>query len=305
MSLSSAVGSGRTIGVVGTVVLDHLMYVEDFAGGSSLLVDDGVSRVSHVEDVLGGKGMVCARAMLHQGAQVLPLFGLDTQNILASMWPEGMSQDTCDAAQDAAHEAWIVVRDARGLHTFISLASVSKRSPKLDPFLAAIDYLYISYEDVSILKRLLADLGRPGCRPSVLALNATAPLILELTEKWPEGLLKLLEHATVVLLNEGEERLLFEALGANSWNQVVGPDDREVVVTQGAAGGRWLAPGSGDWRRFNANVVAMPVCLVGAGDTFNGAYLVARWLDAKDIGESCAEAATLAALKIRTRSSSL
>jgi sugar/nucleoside kinase (ribokinase family) len=202
---------------------------------------------------------------------------------------------------------WITISQAQKVITFVAREEVPPEQE--ETALAAVarlvdevDGLYLTVEDPRILR---AALEGARARGLPVALNASIPLLELLLPGHRDLLVDLVATSDVVLCNHREGPRFLAALKVDEWSAAPGPARREVVVTEGEAGGRFREGDLGDWTSFEAVAPESIRCVVGAGDTFNGGYLVARWGGGATVAQSCRRGAELAARKVAVRSSML
>jgi sugar/nucleoside kinase (ribokinase family) len=289
------------IGSLGMATLDTLLFTREAA-----FQDKAVTAVEEAVVTPGGKGIVAAAAMQRAGAEVLPFSLMGRESELAELLPEEISSRFQLPLLDADSRTWITVSEAQEVVTFVSRGRLEGdargAAAAVHDFVAEVDALYLTLEHPTILRAALDEASR---RRIPIALNTTLPLINTLLEEDDDLLVQLVASSEVILCNEIEEPLLLQALNVGTWRQVQAPPLREVVITTGAAGGRFGPAPFDQWDHFPATPVKEPLCVVGAGDTFNGAYLVARWVGGASPSESCRRGAALAALKVAHKGSML
>jgi len=288
------------IGCVGMATLDTLLFVPD-----QELVHDTVLPVDVAVRCPGGKGMVTAAAVLEQGGEVVPFSLLGEDSELAELLSDGLGRVYQLQLLPNDSRTWISVSHAQKVVTFVSRADLPPRQERValeavTTMVEEVDVLYLTVEDPKILAAALKA-ARASDIP--VALNASVPLLGLLHSAHRPLLADLIARSSLIFCNHMEDRRVLRALGINRWSDAPEPDKREVVVTEGPAGGRVSTAASDDWIRFESSPAESVRCVVGAGDTFNGAYITARWAIGSPPAESCRRGAELAARKVALRGS--
>ena len=103
---------------------------------------------------------------------------------------------------------------------------------------------------------------------------------------------------------DAEAKVVQSILGIKTWQQLTGIL-REIVITRGRKGGQYIDLANDTSGAYRAIPPAAILCSVGAGDTFAGAFLKARFIDGLNLAESCRYSATIASQKLATEASSL
>lgn len=135
-------------------------------------------------------------------------------------------------------------------------------------------------------------------QPAIIT-NACMAMMLELPVK---TLVTLLSRTNTLLLNETEFAYL---------NERVGPVEEivsrgcEMIVTKGARGGSFKLGRSPSWHDFEPVVVQQTKSLVGAGDTFAGAYVACRYVHRYDPPTAIAQASALASQCVASSQSAI
>jgi len=286
------------IGCLGMATLDTLLFTSGTRPAQEAIV-----RVDEAIACVGGKGIVTAIAIRQAGVEVRPFSIVGNTSTLTGMLPGDVEQRYLLPLLDRDHKTWIAISGEQEVVTFVDRGGLDRAGEEtalaaLDEFLADLDALYVTAEDPSLLRRTL-DLLPVEVK---MALNPTMPLLEDMRRE-PDLLADLVRRANMVLCNDWEAPGFLGLAGAQDWRDLDAPVLDEVVVTGGEAGGVFSDAAFGDWQRFEA-VPAEARCVVGAGDTFNGAYLTARMSGASQ-RESCGRAAEMAAVKVSHKSSTL
>ena len=278
------------IGCVGTGSLDTTFLVS-----SASYDHESVTIVNKVVVSVGGKGLVTAIGMLDQGVDVEPLSLVGEKSQIPGMLPTRLGRAWLVPALDLDTQIWLSVSATHEVATWVSFGN----SPRPEQELAEIgaeyarssDALYLSVEETPLLRGALLA-ARSDATP--LAVNLSRPLIDRLAHDDLALLASLVDSATILLCSADESARALSALSAGDWRDVA-RQDAEIVVTRGSDGGEFLPAGSQSWERYEAVAPAAVRSVVGAGDTFNGAFLAARWGWGQSLPESCDIAAAAAA----------
>ncbi len=268
---------------------------------------DAVTVVDDVTVSVGGKGIVAAVALEHAGANALPMALVGANSRLPSLLPPGLSCEWLTPALERDSQIWASVADVEHVVTWVAPGPLSHGVGDLaargEGFVLGADALYLTMEELPLIE---AALGKASDRGIPVAVDLTTPLLDQLRRKRrPDLLRKLVDAADVIFCNSGESARALQALGAKAWSDLRPRRLQEVVVTAAAEGGSYSRRPFTVWRGYEA-VPANPArCAVGAGDTFNGGFLAARWLRGRSLDESCEAAAALASLTVSRLSSSL
>jgi sugar/nucleoside kinase (ribokinase family) len=263
--------------------------------------------VTHIDEVVvskGGKGLVAAIAMRKSGADVLPFALVGPRSSLPSQFGDVLDVTHLHEMLDRDSRTWISISGGDKMITFVALGSMSTLdglAARVDQFVAGVDLLYVTAEHPALLRAVYE---RAASHDVQIALNPSLPMLDLLADTDPELLPALISRSSTILCNDWEAPKLLAAVGADRWSELGLPASAEAVVTSGAAGGSYAETPFELWSRFEATPAEVR-CVVGAGDTFNGAYLTARFNDGCSMEESCRRAADLAALKVAYRGSAL
>ncbi len=290
------------IGCVGMATLDTLLFIPD-----QEMLDDDVAPVEEAIRCPGGKGMVTAAAVREQGGEVVPFALLGKEARLNGLLPRSLDRRYQLGLLERDSRTWITISHAQKVVTFVSRQGLLEGQEEvvaeaLAGFFDEIDAVYVTVEDPIVLRAVLR-LARSRGVP--IALNASIPLLELLLGSDRDLLLGLLAESELIFSNHREGPRFLESLGLASWAAIPSDRGREVVVTEGEAGGQFSDGSARRWTRYEAVRPESVRCVVGAGDTFNGAYLVARWSSGLSAAESCSQGAALAARKVAVRASML
>jgi sugar/nucleoside kinase (ribokinase family) len=264
--------------------------------------------VTHIDDVVaspGGKGMVAAVAMSQAGGEVLPFALVGPGSRLTSQFHDALDTRHLHAMLDRDSHTWISVSAGSKMITFVALGApthLEEATARVADFVAEVDFLYVTAEHPTLLRAAHEAAARHNIP---IGLNPTLPMLELVGDADPDLLAALVSRSSVVLCNDWEASRFLDSLGVEDWRDLEEFLPGEAVVTAGSAGGSYAEPPFDSWSRFDATAVERVRCVVGAGDTFNGAYLTARFVKGLSVAESCRSAADLAALKVSYRGSSL
>lgn len=264
-------------------------------------VHDAVTLVEGAVTCPGGKGVVTAIAAHHGGAQVVPCSLVGRRSTIAAQLAPVFTTDHLLPALEEDHRIWIISSGAHEVVTFARWVASDVDSSGIDTaaamFIREIDLLYISMEHPALVD---AALRYATAAELPIVSNLCAPLIALCRPSLP-GIVRC---SGTAICNESEAADALAALGVESWGSADAPELQEVVVTAGAAGGRWSRRPFEHWTSYSP-IPTEPVCVVGAGDTFNGQFLVSRFIEGQPADEACHAAAHRAAEKVATFGSSL
>jgi sugar/nucleoside kinase (ribokinase family) len=288
------------IGCLGMATVDTLLFTPEFD-----LRDEQVVPVEETVVCPGGKGLVSAAAMVLAGARVVPFSLVGRDSSVLGMLGDGLDQRGMLGVLESDSRTWITISEGHRAVTFVARsipdeAGEIEARARVIAFAEEVDALYITLEHPPLLRSALKAAGARGLK---IALNPSMPMIDLLGSEDPELFADLVRASAIVLCNEAESRAAEETLGAPICDRRVSPSLEEVVVTRGRRGGRITFPPFEEWKTFAA-IPAEERCAVGAGDTFNGAYLAKR-LGGADWRTSCEIGARLAAKKVASRTSAL
>jgi len=282
--------------------LDTLLFIPD-----QELLDDAVTPVEEAARCPGGKGMVTAGAIREEGGEVVPFSLLGRESQLDGLLPQALDRRYRLQLLDRDSRTWITISHAQKVITFVFRQELAEEHRKvaaeaLAGLLDEVDGLYVTVEDPIVL-RAVRELARARGVP--IALNASIPLLELLLPNDRDLLVDLVRDSELIFCNHREWPRFLDGLGNGDLSALPLDRGREVVVTEGEAGGRFSDGDLSHWTRFEAVRPQSVRCVVGAGDTFNGAYLVARWASGLSAAESCQRGARLAAQKVAVRASML
>jgi sugar/nucleoside kinase (ribokinase family) len=280
--------------------IDTALFVDqpDYGAESVLIAGD-------VSVSLGGKGLIAAIAIGREGIEVAPLSLVGEESNLVRMVPPSVGKEWLVPGLAGDVRIWLSV--AGGEHVVAWIApgrqliadeAVEKIAAK---YTDSLDMLYIALEAVSLIRAAFESAERRGIP---IAANLSRPLVERLSRQEPTLLRRLVAKAELILCNGHESALVLSALHARSWREIAAPS-AEIVVTRGENGGEVARTPFEHWVRYDAVPPTTVRSVVGAGDTFNGAFLAARWVRGLSTKESCERAATLAAECVASSKSSI
>jgi len=291
------------VGCVGTASLDTLLFCEQLPTGGH----DTVTVLDDIVITIGGKGLVSALAMHDAGVAALPFAGVGTNSTIAPMLPSDLDSRFVLPVQASDDRIWLIVSGAHEVATLVAVEAFRSRdtpahASAAEAFVNEIDVVYISVDNPHVVRTV----SQLACaRDLPIVTNLSLPL-LQLAQREAGDLLpQLIEQSNVVLCNERESQLTLEMLQVRDWHELKSSQLREVIVTKGSEGGRWSERPFTGWTRYPAVRRGPTRCVVGAGDTFNGAYIAARFGSGAETAWSCAQGADAAARKVTYRASSL
>jgi len=280
----------NSIVCVGATTLDVHLRVDKIAG-----TPESVSYVRQVTRGPGGKGWITASTVARLGHRVelRSLVGRNSRIVpqLAPSLASGMVP-----CLDHDHEIWIVVDDQHRRVTYTSFGNGDPTALDLtveelasSPLSAPAVYLAAEHPRLVDAARRAAQ--RAG---STIVVNLSTAMT-GLFRRYDAGLLPpLLESAHILLFNQHEAHAVLRSLDVASWADIPGNNLREVVVTEGADGGRYAQAPFAEWSSFPAIPPRVVRSDIGAGDTFNGAYLASHVIDGEPPDVACRAAAALA-----------
>jgi sugar/nucleoside kinase (ribokinase family) len=266
---------------------------------------ESVTIVERVVVSAGGKGIVAAIAMDYEDQQVAPLALIGHDSRLPDMLPRSVGRGWLLRALEEDSRIWLSVSSTQHVVAWIALGHRRMDDTALvaaaEAYAASVDALYLAFDARQLLRAALSAAKRQA-KP--IAANISRPLIEALACEDRDLLRELVASAKLLLCNEDECARALRELGASGWNEVVG-SSTEVVVTEGEAGGTFSVTPFDSWGRYEAVRPSRVRSVVGAGDTFNGAFLAARWGRGLSLEDSCQRAAVAAAECVATATSTL
>jgi sugar/nucleoside kinase (ribokinase family) len=263
---------------------------------------DAVTLVDDVTVSVGGKGLIAAIAAHHAGARVLPMALVGRASRLRAEVAPLLDARYLLEELDDDHGTWIVASETDEVVTFVRCIppagdAIGRLADAARSFVERIDVLYVSVEHPLLVRHALEPAVARGVR---VVANLCTPLIDQIGELLPY----IAQSSDAVLCNRAEAERALDALGARNWSDVASRRLALVVVTAGAEGGRYAEAPFTQWTPF-ASAAAAHVSSVGAGDTFNGQFIVSRFVDGASLDAACAGAADRAAQVIARAESTL
>lgn len=288
------------IGCLGMATLDTLLFTQRPA-----YAHEEVTPVEGVVESPGGKGIVSAAAMRRSGVEAIPFALVGKRSELSPLLGAFDGRYLLPSL-DMDNRTWITISEEHRVVTFVARGALAQADEDaaltaVKGFIEEIDALYITVEHAGVLRTALEMALQRDLR---IALNPSVPMIDQLGSEDPDLLARLVSNSSIILCNEWEAPRVLRALGEGSWGELGASSLREVVITGGASGGNFSLAPFESWEHFDATPVSHPRSVVGAGDTFNGAYLASR-LTGGTPAESCRSGADLAAVKVGHRGSML
>ena len=274
--------------------VDTILIAEQMSSGA-----DTVDLIARVIRGSGGKGLIAAAALAACDVDV-QLLSLVSSDYAPPVHPRLDLLHLMPLRQRMV-STWIVIDAAHSVsHTYVDLGETGRSDRALTEtavrsFIEGVGVLYVTAETGGLLKHAARTL-KLIARPAIV--NLCTPL-LQILSDYPGTLLDLISSTSAVIANETEWRMFQRALDETSTSWRSFPGLKDVIVTAGARGGRFTEAPFDTWDTYDA-VPCVPRCVVGAGDTFNGAYVAARWVNGSSLAEACRSAATIASRKVST-----
>jgi sugar/nucleoside kinase (ribokinase family) len=256
---------------------------------------ESVNHVSGVVRAIGGKGWITASTIAWLGSSPT-LFALVGEDSRIAPTLSTSVRSELQQCLDHDHEIWTVLGGER--HR-VMYSWFGKASPyRLDAALARLDnvhiqsaVVYIAAEHPAVVATALARARRER---RTLVVNLSGALVKLILPDDASLFTELARSADVLLLNEFESELALRLLGIRSWSELTDSAVREIIVTNGSKGGRYAMRPFRDWAHYDAVPARHMASEIGAGDTFNGAFLVARYVRGETVGDACDFAAGIA-----------
>jgi len=290
-----------TIGCLGMTTLDTLLFTDrpPMAEEVSRVADDVIS--------IGGKGMVTALSLFYLGCKPRFLSLIGKRSELESLLPAGFDDSFLQESLDTVQRTWIVITGEQQVYTLVRSCQPPRSEAVLSDnvvasFLQGLDLLYVSAEYLPLVQIVVTAAAK---RRIPIVTNLSWAFLADPDTGSAMLLDLLLNVSHTLLVNETEALEMMKRPGFQNWLKVERPNLRHIVITSGAEGGRYSSKPFDRWERYSAGVPERMQCVVGAGDTFNGAYIKARFVDRRSITDACRFAADIAALKIGRRGSAL
>lgn len=289
------------IGCIGMTTVDTLLFTDRIPSEN-----EDLGRLQQVYQCLGGKGMVTALTLFALGCDVSLLTLIGNKQEIEGFLPRYFEAGYLLRALVGNNRTWIPISMAQGSVLFVFSSPLiqdahSKVIRNIRSFLENVEILYLSTEYMFVIREATTKASKLNL-PLVTNLNAA---LLSDPECSDPDVVDLVSVSHTLIMNERESKLALSKLGFNTWSEISVPNLQEIVITRGAHGGTVGLRPFEDWQVYSAHSVSPIVCDVGAGDTFNGGYLRARFVDGKSPYESCTYAAQVAGQKLTLYSSSL
>ncbi len=266
---------------------------------------ESVNVLDHYFETVGGKGLIAATALRYCSAQPVMLSMVAPESAISRTCATWLPSARLLPVLDHDHRTWITVNEKQETVTYVGLGKVwrevlGKYTDIVISVLGSSDMVYLSTEDIWLIGTVLrhiADNKLP------LVTNLCHPLMQTLESS--QAIRGVVSRSTVLLMNERESNHALRTLDARNWASVVAPTLREVIITRGSEGGVYSERPFDSWFSYRPVRPTQVKCIVGAGDTFNGAYVAQRFGNGYSMPRSCQGAAELVALKIAQESTSL
>jgi sugar/nucleoside kinase (ribokinase family) len=291
------------IGCIGMTTLDTLLFTDRLP-----IENEDLGRLQVVYECLGGKGLVPALSAFSLGCDVSLLTLIGNKPEVRRFLPRGFAETYMLGVLESNNRTWIPISTNQRSCTLFVYSSPLRQDarPKvirsIHRFLKTVNLLYLSTEYMFVVREASTTASRLGL-PLVTNLNAALMSDPECLAGDVTDLLVPFSHT--LILNERESDQALRRLNLHMWSETSSPRLQEVIITRGERGGIVASRPFEDWHTYRAHASGVSVCAVGAGDTFNGGYIKARFIDGKSPFDSCTYAATLAGQKVSVPSSSL
>jgi len=275
------------------------------------LANEDLCHVADLKVSLGGKGMVTALALFSLGCKVsvFTLVGEQAiyQDEVRKLLPRGFDTSNICPWLKRNNRTWIAISSSQEVYTFVDLGPVNEVphnlvKSRVEDFVGNVDVLYISTECPSVLYKAIEIVKNLGC---TVVSNLNAALITDPSDSGNSLLKSLIAVSHTIIMNEAESLEVLSRLGIADWSHISSGLLREVLVTHADKGGILSCYPFTEWETYDSWSAAQVRCAVGAGDTFNGAYVKARFIDGASLKKSCEYAAKIAAQKVEIASSAL
>ena len=259
---------------------------------------DAVLMVSDVVVSLGGKGLIAALAIANEGVSLAPLAQVGTESRIVELLPSGLKRDWLIPTQTRDSRIWLTMGGADRVTAWVAAGRRVENDPGLGAvarrYVDTIDALYLAFESLSLVHAAFLA-ATASSKPT--AINLSTPLLDAIGAHDPSLLTVLAAGADLVICNESESKTALKMLGCDAWSEII-KQDTAVVVTEGAAGGRFTASRGATWSRYAAVAPRELRSVVGAGDTFTGALIANYWGKGLSLAASCDRGAKLASLSL-------
>ena len=277
--------------VVGMATIDTFLELDGSHGGNESVAVVRSSARRH-----GGKGYLVANA-IRQTTQTEVILVSEVAARGSEFLSGNVRSPGLLPTIDHDSLVWIVTGTDGDQRTYVKqgrrCAGVPDLQHHIRSFLTNQAWVYVSAERADILRAFVAVHRAAKPDPPVLAVNPCVPLQDILADD-ADSLRYLVANADIMVLNEDESlRLRASVPDATPKRSTV------VVVTDGAAGGRYSTDAGRRWSSFAAELVSDGgLSAAGAGDMFNGC-LVAHLADRMPVRESIGHASAAAAAYVR------
>jgi len=280
--------------------LDTILHKESLSS-----TPESVNVLENYYEAVGGKGLIAAMALQYSSAQSILISMVAARSKIRGACAGRIPESSLIPVLTRDHRTWITIDGSQRSVTYVGLGKIRRESldSHRDDILAAVDacdVVYLSTEDRWLIGTVLAHLAHTEVP---LVTNLCLPLLQVLGNR--VAVRDVIARSAVLLMNEFESQYALKTLGVDSWHSAISPMLREVVVTRGGDGGVYSHYPFDSWSAYEAVQPSIVRCAVGAGDTFNGAYVARRFGAGDGVLDSCLAAADLAALKVAQEGTSL
>lgn len=292
-------GQPLRIACLGMATLDTMLFAPSFATGH-----DAVNILGRTHQSPGGKGFVAAWTLAALGARVTPISLIGGCSQLTSKVEHLLPTDTLLPRLDEDNQVWMTISDSQHVVQHIRVGAVVDQSINDDSqvvdAIRESEVVYLSVEETTLLLNALASIRKNA----VLVLNLCHPVLIYADRHRSSRLVEnLLARTNVLLMNASEASLALEVLGKRNWTEIELPYLEDIIITEGADGGRAATRPFDVWSRWDAVLADKVVSVVGAGDTFNGAFLYSRYHLRSPLNQACRFAAIAAAAAVSSPAS--
>jgi sugar/nucleoside kinase (ribokinase family) len=255
--------------------------------------------------------MVTALTLYYLGCEVttLTLVGESPSHYVEvyALLPQGFDTTFIRPWLQRNNRTWIAVSEEQNIYTFVDPSPMADVPIALvgevvSEFVSSLDILYLSTEHLPVIQAALHAVQSLPCK---VVTNVNAPLISDPLDAAAETLKETIKLSHTIVMNESESTQALSKLGIERWLDVDSDNLCEIVVTRGGKGGYFTSHPFETWEAYQPAKATPVNCVVGAGDTFNGAFIKSRFVDLSSIGVSCEYAAKVAAKKVELDACSL
>lgn len=294
------------IGCIGMTTIDTLLFTPQ--------LPTFADEACHVDAVvcLGGKGMVTAQVLSALGTDVVvcTLIGGEQRDYaeVCSYLPSTFETRFLLPWLVRNNRTWIAVSADQTSWTLVNVSPTRStlRSSRIRRTIESLfqrsNVVYVAMEHMDLLKQVVHQ-GRHVQHRIVT--NISVPLLDAIRAEGSGMLFDLVTVSSAIMMNDVECSQALDQLGIPSWENVQSDRLQEIIITKGEKGGVMSSRPFTDWQTFEAYAPSQIACCIGAGDTFNGAFMVSHFVNGAGLTESCQYAAMIAAKKIALRTSAI